>query len=691
MKKEPSILDYLKSAVRNDNRIDIGDYLDIQKDKKEKKASGKKARKQKQQPAGKIQWQLVLGSSLALAAQFFLEPDDPKVKLAVGLYGAAGILLWKGFKGSRLEEFQPAHRRKPFSIDIKLFYFTIALTFMVAAFLAFSDNTFTWLNLSLWITSIVFFLLSVWEKERDGYRKFAIDMKFIPLFLLVLVISAFYRFYLLNQVPGEMFSDHAEKLLDVMDVLYGKTSIYFTRNTGREPLQFYLTALVIKLFDTGISFLSLKIGTAFAGVATLVFIYLLGRQLANRWVGLIAMFLAGIAYWPNVISRVALRFTLYPLFAAPVMYFLFKGLQEKSRNDLVLCGLFLGLGLHGYSPARILPVYVVLTFLIFWLHQNNLKKGLNEFWALLLLAFASFIIFLPLFRYFLGNPQLFNYRAMSRLTSVEHSVPGSGILVFLSNFWKAGIMFFYKNGQIWVHSIPNRPALDIVSAGFLFVGSIFFIKRYLTYRKWEDAALLIAIPVLMLPSTLSLAFPNENPSLNRTGGAIVPVFLIAAIGFYECMQGILNKNEGKLGRIAISLLLVVVLAFTLFQNYDLVFNQYADQFLANAWNTTEIGRVIAGFVAEGNSYENAFVIPYPHWVDTRLVGINAGFPWKDYAIDAEDLEQTLMVDGRKLFILKPEDSDSLALLEKLYPQGHEEIFYSKTANKNFIMYSVAGS
>ena len=271
-----------------------------------------------------------------------------------------------------------------------------------------------------------------------------------------------------------------------------------------------------------------------------------------------------------------------------------------------------------------------------------------SFWALLLLAFTSFIIFLPLFRYFLGNPQLFNYRAMSRLTSVEHSVPGSGILVFLSNFWKAGIMFFYKNGQIWVHSIPNRPALDIVSAGFLFVGSIFFIKRYLTYRKWEDAALLIAIPVLMLPSTLSLAFPNENPSLNRTGGAIVPVFLIAAIGFYECMQGILNKNEGKLGRVAISLLLVVVLAFTLFQNYDLVFNQYADQFLASAWNTTEIGRVIAGFVAEGNSYENAFVIPYPHWVDTRLVGINAGFPWKDYAIDAEDLEQMLMVDGRKI-------------------------------------------
>lgn len=691
MKREPSILDYLRSIIRGDDRIDIRDYLDIRKDEKKKKTAGKKAEKRKQQPAGKIQWQLVLGSLLALAAQYFLEPNDPKVKLAVVLYAAAGILLWKGFKAARLEEFEMPQVRKPFSMDIRLFYFTIALVCMLAAFVAFRDNTFTWLNVLLWTASIAFFLISVWERDGVGRHKFAVDKKFIALFILAFGISAFYRFYLLEQVPGEMFSDHAEKLLDVMDVLYGRTSIYFTRNTGREPLQFYLTALVIKLFDTGISFLSLKIGTAFAGVATLVFIYLLGRQLANKWVGLLAMFLAGIAYWPNVISRVALRFTLYPLFAAPVMYFLFKGLQEKNRNDLVLCGLFLGLGLHGYSPARVLPVYVVLAFLIYWLHQKNLKRGLNDFWALLLLAFASFIIFLPLFRYFLDNPQLFNYRAMSRLTSMEHSVPGSGILVFLGNFWKASVMFFVDNGQIWVHSIPNRPALDVITAGFLFVGGVFFIKRYLIHRKWEDAALLIAIPVLMLPSTLSLAFPSENPSLNRTGGAIVPVFLIAAVGLYECVKGLLNKNEGRLGRMALGLLLAVVLAFSLGQNYDLVFNQYADQFLASAWNTTEIGRVITDFVAEGNPYENAYVIPYPHWVDTRLVGINAGFPWKDYAIDSDDLEQTLIVEGNKLFILKPEDSDSLSLLEGLYPQGHEEIFYSKTANKNFIMYSVADS
>ena len=174
-----------------------------------------------------------------------------------------------------------------------------------------------------------------------------------------------------------MFSDHAEKLLDVMDVLNGKTSIFFVRNTGREAFQFYLTAAIINLFHTGISFLSLKLGTVAGGLITLPFIYLLAKEMTNKWVGLLAMLLAGAAYWPNVISRVALRYTLYPLFTAPVMFFLFRGLKRRSRNDLIVSGLLLGLGLHGYSPVRILPVYVVLVFVMYWLHTRPRGKPLE--------------------------------------------------------------------------------------------------------------------------------------------------------------------------------------------------------------------------------------------------------------------------------------------------------------------------
>jgi hypothetical protein len=120
-------------------------------------------------------------------------------------------------------------------------------------------------------------------------------------------------------------------------------------------------------------------------------------------------------------------------------------------------------------------------------------------------------------------------------------------------------------------------------------------------------------------------------------------------------------------------------------NYDLVFNQYADQFLRNAWNSSEIGAQIARFVEAGNSPDNVFVIPYPHWVDTRLVGIHAGYPGRDYALWADELYTTEFVSGQKLFIIKPEDQQTLDTIKSYYPDAQDEIFYSRTPGKEFIM------
>jgi uncharacterized membrane protein len=107
----------------------------------------------------------------------------------------------------------------------------------------------------------------------------------------------------------------------------------------------YLTAAVALIFGTGLSFISLKIGTALAGLVTLPFIYLLGKEVANRRVGLLAMAFAGVAYWPNVISRVALRFALYPLFVAPTLFFLVRGIRRQNSNDFIWAGFALGLAL----------------------------------------------------------------------------------------------------------------------------------------------------------------------------------------------------------------------------------------------------------------------------------------------------------------------------------------------------------
>src|SRR4030066_331245 len=121
-----------------------------------------------------------------------------------------------------------------------------------------------------------------------------------------------------------------------------------------------LAAGIVQLFRTGYTFLSLKIGTILAGLFTLPYLYMLGKELGNKRVGLFALLFAGMAYWPNVISRVGLRFSLYPLFVAPVLYYLVRGLRTSNRNDFILAGLALGIGLHGYTPLPLLPLAILI-------------------------------------------------------------------------------------------------------------------------------------------------------------------------------------------------------------------------------------------------------------------------------------------------------------------------------------------
>ncbi len=251
----------------------------------------------------------------------------------------------------------------------------------------------------------------LWTRLKAFIQGDAWQVKVSRLTLLVLVMVAvigFFRIYNLTGVPSEPTSDHAEKLLDVYDVSQGLTHIFFPRNTGREADQMYLTLVVSWIFGTGLSYLSLKIGTVICGLATLPYMYLLGKEFGGKRVGLLAVFFTGIAYWPNIISRFGLRFPLYPLFVAPTLYYLLRGLRTRNRNDFIISGLFLGFGLHGYTPMRIVPIVVVIAVGLYLLHSQSKGNRKQAIIWLIILALVSFIVFLPLARYWVDNPAAFD-------------------------------------------------------------------------------------------------------------------------------------------------------------------------------------------------------------------------------------------------------------------------------------------
>jgi hypothetical protein len=692
--EEPSVLDYLKSKLRfwqKGNKLTLGEELP----EIETLPSAEPAKK-------RLPWRSTLALILALAGQRAFEPPNRALILGVCLYLiSAGLFAWAVLRNEWITPRIPDQETRSDPMTVQLVALLPSAIFALTAFFLFGGNLFTGLNLILWLLAIACLFWAFWLPSdgsnslfqrfkyfirRDGWQFKISRWHFLVLVVMVLVL--FFRAYHLNSVPAEPFSDHAEKIQDVYDITQGQTHIFFPRNTGREGLQMYWTVLVASIFQTGLSFISLKIGTVLLGFLTLPYLYLLGKEIANRRVGLVAVLFAGIAYWPNVINRVGLRFPLYPLFVAPVLFYLIRGLQRSTRNDFILAGFFLGLGLHGYSPYRIMPFLVTLAIGLFILHRQSAGNRKQAVIWFVLLAITSLFVFLPLLRYWMQNPQIYAYRAFSRLGGAEQPLVSAWWQVLLSNSWNAMRMFNWSDGEIWVHSVPFRPALDMVSAALFLIGSLLLFIRYLRERHWLDLFLILSIPVLMLPSILSLAFPAENPALNRTAGAIVPVFIIIAWtldGFWQTIRNGMSRRYGTLMNWSMTgLLLVVALA----QNYDLVFNQYDQQFRLSAWNSSEMGTVMEQFGTVYGSTDNAWIIPFPYWVDTRLPGIWAGIPDRDFALWSENLSSAQLIPGAKLFLFNVEDTQSGNTLKSLFPQGSGHRFLSKTPNHDFMVYFV---
>lgn len=637
-------------------------------------------------------WRSALALFLALSAQLLLEPPNRQANIGAALYiFAVGFVIWAYLNDEWHLPALPLFKQSSDSLNTRVIPFVLSVVLGLSAFWFFADGKFTPLNVALWVSSLVSLSFALWlkqpaaAKEESSQETKRKKILWNALVIAVFGIALFFRLYRTQSVPVEPFSDHAEKILDVFEVSQGDYSVFFPRNTGREAIQMYWTLLVANIFGTGLSYLSLKLGTALLGILTLPYIYLLGKEYGNERVGLFALFLFGIAYWPNVISRVGLRFPLYPLFVAPALLYLTRGLRARNRNDFILCGIFLGLGLHGYSPFRIMPILVVIAFAIYLLHNRSKEDGKQSAAWLSIIVMTSLFVFIPLLRYWIANPDMFGYRAISRLTSAETALPGPAWQIFLSNLYRGLLMFNWDDGEIWVNSLPHRPALDVVTVALFVIGVILLIVRYARGRDWRDLLLLISIPVLLMPSVLSLAFPGENPALNRAGGGAVAAVLVSAMALDGLLSGI--GVEKKRNYIAYGLV-GVLFAASAFQNFDLVFNKFDKEFRAGAWNTSDMGRYISDFRDKYGQTDSVWIVPFPYWVDTRLPGVWAGVPNRDFALWPENFADTLNVPAPKMIIFRYDDLETEKALKELYPDGVLTRYTSPLEGKDFFILNV---
>jgi hypothetical protein len=595
----------------------------------------------------------------------------------------------------------------------------VALIFSCLTFWAMGNNTVTVPGFCLWVASLAAWAAAFWEGRlwrqpdwsawRERLRRPAWHFSVTRTQLLlvgVLVISAAFRFAQLDAVPGEMTSDHVEKLLDVNAILYqGVRPIFEPSNSGREVLMFYFSAFAAWLLNTGMTHLTLKLVAATVGFATLPFIFLLARELTDdNTTALLATLAAGVAWWPNVISRNGLRFPFAMFFSALVLWLLVRALRRRKRNTAILAGLFLGLGFYGYTPSRLLPLAVVVVIGAYVVH-HAWRAGLGRAatW-LVMVVVMTVAVAVPLWRYSIDEPQYFWMRTLTRIQGDNGNAVITGQTV-VGNVVHAILMFSWTGDSAWLVSPPGQPALDFVMGGLFAAGVALLLYRYIRWRRWLDLLPLVLVPVLLLPSMLALAFPIENPSLHRASSAIPLVFLIVALPLRDLVEYGRHLVSQRWRWLAGAGLAACVLAVSAQVNSQILFVDYAASYRLSAQNASEIGTVMHDFARLVGSYDTVAVRPFPYWVDTRAAGMYAlggqgGQDFgHDFAISFADLGKWQSDPRPKLFILnrldfqaRPDgEPPTVPELRRLYPDGKLTLYPSKIPGHDFLLYSVPGT
>jgi len=639
-----------------------------------------------------------------------------------------GSLLKRGPQviGSVAAKDTPSNEAQ-FDITLRIVLAFTGLLFGVMTYFLSSGNTFRVAGLVTWGACLLCVMLvsarrDVFTLADDAWdwltnlRSHLPEFRLVPtiMLLLIIAVAAFFRFYRLQMTPPEMTSDHVEKLLDAYRIVADDLPlIFFANNGGREALHFYLIPLVNWVFGTGWTFLTLKLTTAIEAMLLIPLMIALGREMVDRETGYIAAGLVAVSWWHTMLGRLALRIVLTPLVFTPVLICLMRGIRTGSRKAWIWAGFWMGVGVYSYQAMRIAPLVAVAAFLVATVGhvyhalrtnskvQQRITSAVVSKQVLNLAAAAivSMAIFIPMTRVWAEFPDKLWNRVINRTTSNEAIIEGSPVGVFVANYYDALRMYNFRGDGAWISSVPGERMMDTITGGLLVLGAAAWLVRLRLRGDPADAFAVAAILIMLLPSALALAFPNENPSTTRASGTLPLVFVLAAWPLSLLRRKsaeLLGRRQGNLFACVIIALLFVGAAA---RNYDTYFNKYHEQYRLTAPYPRLLAEAAFDKLTEleGNStsIDGVWLVSYPFWQDHRAFGAELGdVEFDRVVVDSMVLEQALFeapalfTDRPLIFILNLNDEYGIEVLQQEFPGGELERQATGYSDKDFYLYTV---
>ena len=376
-------------------------------------------------------------------------------------------------------------------------------------------------------------LLRLWWKLKDQKALFV-------LFVFILLIAAFLRFYRLSEYMT-FLGDEGRDAIIIKNMLVNyhfpligpPTSV---GNIYLGPLYYYMMA--VSMFIFFLNPVAAAGMNALIGVVVVVLIYYIAKPWFNRQAGLIASFLYAISSVNIIYSRSSWNPNPAPFFSLIAIFGFYKAHQSRNFLWLILTGIASAAALQMHYLALIL----VPILLILWFYEVFKKKYvLNLLSGTILGISAFFVVSFPLIWFDLRHNFL-NYRALTELLTQGNAIKGDIFLNLLR------IPSIYFHDLIGRYIAGDNFFLTIVCAVLIILS--LFRKNWITFCLgiWLFVGLLglsfyqgsiydhylgflNPTPFLLLGSLASMKFGKLKKWVNR--GVIILVIIIAVINLQK--------------------------------------------------------------------------------------------------------------------------------------------------------------
>jgi len=561
-------------------------------------------------------------------------------------------------------------------LDFKSRQFWLLLfSFILFTYVLFSAyrETASTFALFVWTASLVLFTISFIDLKKVAFRSFQIfitkNLYELTAVVLITIFALSLRIFQLDVLPLGVNQEEGFFGIGALDVIEGRLTNPFGHGpvsvrgiTYYPALYFYGQALFIKLFD--INVFSIRFFSAIAGTLSVIFSYLLAREIWGRGIGLITGILVALAGIHIHFSRFGHPFIHTCLFGTISLFFLVRAIKYRTRVDFVLAGFSIGLSQYFYTASRILPLIVFIFFIFKIIQERNF---LPRYYKGLIILFMGFVLtFAPLAlpiekklshftegpsrEFIFGGGGASDYANRLNLgESVWHILGEQVERSFLSfNFYPDR---GYIYGGVW--GGINGPMLEFFTSIFFIFGLFYIVFN------WRRSAHLLLLIAFFGTVFCFVALTTNTPEYQRMVVILSLPFIFAAVGiwkFYEYLGEIVRARK------LLYITLICLLLILGWRNYQRYFSEYLN---SRYWSLLiDPSTDIAYFVKSLDLGYKIYVPDPPMHLPWTMKFITENAP---YNIDYRPLHQVLNTSesktGKRVFILLPEQANNLYLLQ----------------------------